>query len=144
MDVELYLTKESLPYLPRLFGQSVLHYNPQLSSCLTLVSNQKLLFLGFLLGGIISHCVNSYDKMGTDTGHIDILKRGYKPSWIGTAPRQRVAVSYPTISAKASNILNMEVQGLIEKGAICEVGCVHGQYVSSYFVVSKSMHTPDK
>merc|ERR1712115_425870 len=70
--------------------------------------------------------------------------KGYKPSWKEHAPRQRVAPSNPTISTKASNVLDTEVTGLLEKGAICEVGPVQGQFVSSYFAVPKSKRVPDK
>ena len=54
--------------------------------------------------------------MGAQWSQIDILKGGYKYYWIGTAPRQRIAVHNPTISTLAANILNTEVQGLLQKG----------------------------
>ena len=73
-----------------------------------------------------------------------IYSRGYKPSWISKVPRHRAAASNPTIFALASNILNMEVQGLLKKGAICKVGQIPGQYVSSYFTIPKSKRSPDK
>ena len=66
--------------------------------------------------------------------HINILKRGYKPSWIGKVPRQRADACNPIKSALASNRLNMLVLVLLEKRAICKVGHIHGQYVSLYFV----------
>ena len=37
-----------------------------------------------------------------------------------------------------------QVFGLLEKGAIHEVGLVQGQYVSSYFAVPKSKRVSDK
>merc|ERR1712115_735531 len=70
--------------------------------------------------------------------------KGYKPSWKEHAPRQRVAPSNPTISTKACNVLDTEVAGLLEKGAIHEVGPSQGQYVSSYFAIPKSKRYPDK
>ena len=36
------------------------------------------------------------------------------------------------------NVLDTEVTGLLEKGAICEVSRVQGEYVISYFAVPKS------
>ena len=96
------------------------------------------------LGGGLAHCEDSYEKIGTDWGHIDIIRRGYKATWIGKTYRQRVAACNPTISAKASNALNVEVQGLLKKGAIPKVGQVQGQYVSSYFAVPKSKRVTDK
>ena len=36
--------------------------------------------LSMQLGGRISHCVDSYEKIDTDWSHIYILRRGYKPS----------------------------------------------------------------
>ena len=38
----------------------------------------------------------------------------------------------------------MEVQGLLDKGAICEVDPVPGQYFSTFFAVPKSKRSPDK
>ena len=64
--------------------------------------------------------------------------------WIGMDPRQRAVTCNPTVSALASNMLNMEVQGLLEKGTICMVGRVPGQYVSSPFTVPKSKRWPNK
>ena len=95
------------------------------------------------IGGRIAHNVYSYEKIGARGSHIDILKRGYKPSWISKAPRTRAAAHNPTISALASNVLTTEILGLIEKGTICMVGPVHGQYVSSYFTAPKSKKPPD-
>ena len=48
-----------------------------------------------------------------------------------------------TISALASNVLDTEIQELLKKGAICMVGDVHEQYVSSYFAVPKSRRSPE-
>ena len=88
--------------------------------------------------------MDSYEKIGTQWSQIAILKRGYKPSWIGKAPRQRAAACNLTLSALASNILDTKAQGLLEKGAICKVEQVQGQYVSSYFALPKSKRYPDK
>ena len=96
------------------------------------------------LGGRIAYSKDSYRKIGTSEKHIDIIRKGYKPSWDKHAPWQRVAPSNPTISTKASNVLDTEVTRLFEKGAIREVGLVQGQYVSTYFVVPKSKQVPDK
>ena len=95
------------------------------------------------LEGRISHCIDSYEKIGTDWGHINKIKRGNKPSWIDKASRQWVAASNPTIVAKDSNVLNREVQKLLEKGVISMIGQVQGHYVSSYFAVPKSKRFPD-
>ena len=95
------------------------------------------------LDGRLAYSEDSYRTIGTSEKHIDIIRKGYKPSWKEQAPRQRVAPSNPTISTKASNVLNTEVSGLLEKGAICEVGLVQWQYVSSYFAVPKSKRVPD-
>ena len=55
---------------------------------------------------------------------MDIISNGYKPTWEKLAPRQKVAPCNPTITTKAFNVLDTEVTGLLEKGAICEVGPV--------------------
>ena len=96
------------------------------------------------LGGRIAYSEDSYRTIGTSEKHIDIIRKGYKPTWDKYAPRQRIAPSNPTISTKASNVLDTEVTGLLKKGAICEVGPVQGQYVSSYFAVPKSKRVPHK
>ena len=90
------------------------------------------------LGGRLAYSEDSYRTIDTSEKHINIIRDGYKPSWKEHAPRQRVAPSNPTIATKALNILNTEVTGLLEKGAIRELGMVQGQYVSSYFTVPKS------
>ena len=78
------------------------------------------------LGGRLAYSEDSNRTIGTSERHINVIRKGYKPTWDKYAPWQRVAPSNPTISTKASNILNTEVAGLLEKGAICEVGPVQG------------------
>ena len=90
------------------------------------------------LGGRLAYSEDSYRKIGASEGHIDIIRKGYKPSWDKHAPRQRVASCNLTISTKASNVLDTEVTGLLENGAIPEVSPVQGHYVSSYSTVPKS------
>ncbi len=96
------------------------------------------------LGGTLANSKDSYRTIGTSEKHIAIIKNSNKPSWKEHTPQQRVAPSNPTISTKASNLLDTEVAGLLKKGAICEVGPVQGQYVSSYFAVPKHKKVPDK
>ena len=82
--------------------------------------------LSLKLGGRLAHLEDSYRKIGTSGGHIDIIRKVYKPTWDKHAPRQRVAPCNPTISTKASYVLDTEVTRLLEKGAIHEVGPVQG------------------
>ena len=96
------------------------------------------------LGERLAHCIDSYRTIGTQRIHLDILRNGYKPPWLWVAPWQRVVPRNPKVSQKASDVLNVEVQGLLEKGAIRKASPVPGQYVSSYFAVPKSKHVPDK
>ena len=96
------------------------------------------------LGGRIAHCIDSYRTIGAQRIHLNILRRGYKSPWLEKAPRQKVASRNPRVSQLASDVLNVEVQGLLEKGAIVETSPVPGQYVSSYFAVPKSKRVPDK
>ena len=93
--------------------------------------------LSLKLGGRQAHSEDSYRKIGASEGHIDIIRKGYRPTWDKHAPRQRVAPLNPTISTKGSNVLDTEVTGQLEKGAIHEVGPVQGQYVSLYLAVPK-------
>ena len=95
------------------------------------------------LGGRIAYLEDSYRKIGTCEKHIDIIRNGYKPPWKCCAPRQRTTPRNPKVSLKASNVLDTEVFGLLDKGAIREVSPVLGQYVSSYFTVPKSERSPD-
>ena len=78
------------------------------------------------LGGRLAYSEDSYRTIGTSEKHIDIIRKGYKPSWDKHAPQQRVAPSNPTVSTKASNVLDSEVAGLLQKRAIFEVGLVQG------------------
>ena len=65
-----------------------------------------------------------WQKIGAREGHIDIIRKGYKPIWIRSAPRQRITLCNPTTSTNASYVLDTEVIGLLERGAICDVGQV--------------------
>ena len=98
--------------------------------------------LSLKLGGRIAHCLDSYRTIGTRDVHLNILKSGYHPPWL-RAPRQGDARN-PKVSDKAAAVLDVEVQGLLDKGAILEVSPVPGQYVSSYFAVPKSKRVPAK
>ena len=90
------------------------------------------------LGGRLAYSEDSYRKIGTSEKHINIIRNGYKPPWKCCAPRQRTTPRNPKVSLKASNVLNTEVFGLLNKGAIREVSPVLRQYVSSYFSIPKS------
>ena len=111
---------------------------PQLLPQLTLHLETIVSRVSKKLDGKLAYSGDSYRTIGTSEGHIDIIRKGYKPTWDKHAPRQRVAPSNPTISTKASNIFDTDVAGLLEKGAICELGPVQRQYVGTYFPVPKS------
>ena len=95
-------------------------------------------------GGRLAHSEDSYRRIGAQESCLDIVRRGYKPSWVRKVPRQRIAPRNPVTSEKAAKVLDVEVTGLLEKGAIREVSQVQGQYVSTFFAVPKSKITPDK
>ena len=78
--------------------------------------------LSLKLGGRLAHCEDIYRKIGASEGHTYVIRKCYKPTWIKSAPRQRVAAPNPTIFTKASNVCDIEVARLLEKGVICEVG----------------------
>ena len=96
------------------------------------------------LGGRIAHCIDSYRTIGAQGIHLDILRKGYRPPWLKVASWQKVASRNPWVSQFASDVLDVEVQGLLKKGAIAETSPVLGQFVSSYFAVPKSKRVPDK
>ena len=77
-------------------------------------------------GGRLAYSEDSYRTIGTSEEHIDIIRKGYKPTWDKCAPWQRVTPSNPAISTKASNVPDKEVARLLEKGTIREVGLVQG------------------
>ena len=85
----------------------------------TIVSMLKL-----KLGVKLAHCEDSYREIGAQESCIDIIRNGYMPTWIKKAPWQKIAHCNPVISYKASNVLDIEVDGLLEKGAIREVSQV--------------------
>ena len=80
--------------------------------------------LSLKLGGRLAHCEDSYREIGAQESCIDIIRNGYMPTWIKKAPWQKIAPCNPIISDKASNVLDIEVDGLLEKGAIREVSQV--------------------
>ena len=68
-------------------------------------------------------------KIGTDEVHLDIIKRGYKPTWHKKAPRKNIALN-PTISSKASQVLYTEVEVLLRRRVICKMaGCMDSMLV---------------
>ena len=78
------------------------------------------------LGGRLADSEDNYRTISTSEKHINIIRKGYKPTWDKHAPGQRVAPRNPDISSIASKVLDTEVTKLLEKGAICEVGPVQG------------------
>ena len=100
--------------------------------------------LSWKLGGRLAHCIDSYRTIGAQRIHLDMLRNGYAPPWLKRAPWQKDAHRNPRVSQKAADVLDVEVQGLLEKGAIVETSPVLGQFVSSYFAVPKSKRVPDK
>ena len=89
------------------------------------------------LGGRIAYSEDSYRKIGASEKYIDIIRNCYKPYWKRQAPRQKITPSNPKVLLKASNVLESEVCGLLDKGAIKEVSPVPGQYVSLDFTLPK-------
>ena len=64
-------------------------------------------------------------------------------TWFKNIPQQRIGQN-STISSKDSLVLDTEIQGLLKKRAICEVGRVQGKNISSHFAVTKFKRTADK
>ena len=60
--------------------------------------------------------------------------QGYKCSFLeGNPPRKRFAPHNPETSKAAATVLDEEVKGLLNKGAISEVAKVTDQYMSMFF-----------
>ena len=95
--------------------------------------------LAQMIGGKLTHNVDSLESIGAYWWPKQIAAQGYKPSFLEGNPfRQRKAPSNPETSEAAAAILDKEVKGLLDKGAISEVAKVTDQYMSMYFAVPKS------
>ena len=55
----------------------------------------------------------------------------YQVAWIKGPPVQRVAQRNPSITPTAAHVLDKEIQGLLDMGAIRVVDLVPRKYVSS-------------
>ena len=126
MDNTVASIPQSLDWPVSLTSQSAMEF----VSALGLSPETIVSILSNKLGGRIAYSEDSYRKIGTSEKHIDIIRNGYKPPWKGHAPRQGNTPNNPKVSLKASNILDTEVCGLLDKGAIREVSQVPGEYVS--------------
>ena len=50
----------------------------------------------FRLGDRLTHSIDSYEENGANRGDINLHRRGYKPTWLSEALRQRVVANSPT------------------------------------------------
>ena len=94
----------SLLSLAMLIGQMVYINNLLLCLCLLQVSKERLFSVGCFQNWEADSLTVSIVMSYADMGHLNILRRGYKPPWLGIAPKHRVAAHNSTISTEASEV----------------------------------------
>ena len=88
------------------------------------------------LGGRLSRCIDNWEKV-TDSKWIrNVVSQGYKIPF-KYPPKQKRVPTNPVASGPAHDVLVAEAADLLLKEAVVMVDPVPGQYVSSYFAVTK-------
>ena len=88
------------------------------------------------LGGRLSRCIDNWKKV-TDSRWIrNVVSHGYKIPF-KYPPKQKHVPTNPVASGPAHDVLVAEAADLLLKEAVVAVDPVPGQYVSSYFAVTK-------
>lgn len=85
------------------------------------------------LSSRLLHRSDSYEIISTDSWAVGIIRGGCKYTWDKRYPWQRIASHNPTISLKASHVLDKDVQGLLDKDVILEVEPVQLRVVRKWF-----------
>ena len=94
------------------------------------------------LAGRISRCIDGWRKICTNNWVCNVVEFGYKIP-LKYIPRQYKVPGNPPVSDAAHEVLIDEAIGLKKKGAVSVVGHATGEYISSYFAVSK-LRSPGK
>ena len=89
------------------------------------------------LGGRLKHCVNDWIRIDVGSWVKKVVSIGYKIPF-KRLPVQSKLPSNPTASGPAFDILATEAEQLLEKEAIKESSHESGEYISSYFAVTKA------
>ena len=88
------------------------------------------------LGGRLRLCIQNWKKICSNSWVLDVVSFGYKMPF-KFVPVQRSLPKNPEVSGPAHDILVQEAADLLVKEAIAPVDPIPGQFVSSYFAVTK-------
>ena len=89
------------------------------------------------LGGMLRLCIQNWRKVCNSNRVLDVVSSGYKIPF-KFVPRQHSLPENPKVSGSAHEVLVQEASDLLAKESIVPVDNVKGQFVSSYFAVSKA------
>ena len=82
IDYTIYSIHRSADWLVSFLLQSAVQY----VSAMGLQLETIVFRLSLKLGGRLAYSEDSYRKIGTSEGHINIIRKGYKPTWDKRAP----------------------------------------------------------
>ena len=88
------------------------------------------------VGGRLRLCIQNWRKVCSNSWVLDVVSSGYKMPF-RFVPVQHSRPKNPEVSGPAHDILVQEAADLLLKEAIAPVEPVVGQFVSSYFAVTK-------
>ena len=88
------------------------------------------------LGGRLSRCIESWEKVTDSRWVRNVVSQGYKIPF-KYPPVQKYVPTNPVATGPAHDVLVAEAADLLLKEAVVTVNPVSGQYVSSYFAVTK-------
>ena len=94
------------------------------------------------LGGRLRLCIQNWRKVCSNNWVLNVVSCGYKIPF-KFIPTQCFWPKNPKISGPAHEVLVQEAADLLAKESIAPVDPVKGQFVSSYFAVTKA-HSPGK
>ena len=77
---------------------------------------RKMLFPKIPIGGRLSHFLKEWEQITQDQCILSIIREGYKLEFLQKPPF--LGINETVVSAKNINIINLEINTLLEKGAI--------------------------
>ena len=99
--------------------------------------------LSLKLGSRLAHCEDNYRKICTSEVHIDIIRKGYKPTWIKVHLSRGLRLATPPSPLMPPIFSILKLPDFLGKEPTVR-SKVQGEYVSSYFKVPNSKRSPDK
>ena len=92
------------------------------------------------IGGRLLHCVAAWKCITDNLWVRNTVRFGYKMPF-RSKPYQTKVPGNPKVSPEATEVLNSEAKGLLDKKAIKEAVHEQGEFISSYFAVPKPRST---